>query len=116
MPSSTASVSGRLIENVDPNPGRDEIEIRPPNAWIERLTTSMPTPLPEMFETVVAVEKPGRNRRLSISPSLSCASAGINSFLTAIARTRGRSMPAPSSETSMTIRPERCAADNLTSP
>ena len=45
--------------------------MRPPSAWIERLTTSMPTPRPEMLETVCAVEKPGRNSRLSISPSVS---------------------------------------------
>ena len=67
MPSSTASVSGRLSVKVEPLPGREEIEMRPPSAWIERLTTSMPTPRPEMLETVAAVEKPGRKIRLSIS-------------------------------------------------
>ena len=63
--------------------------MRPPSAWIERLTTSMPTPRPEMLETVAAVEKPGRKMRLSISSSVSCASAAISPFLTAIAFTRG---------------------------
>ena len=67
MPSSTASVSGRLMVKVEPRPGREAMEMRPPSAWIERLTTSMPTPRPEMLETVSAVEKPGRKIRLSIS-------------------------------------------------
>ena len=116
MPSSTASVSGRLIENVEPRPGRDEIEMRPPSAWMDRFTTSMPTPRPEIFEIVEAVENPGRNRRLSISLSVSCASAGISPFLIAEARTLGRSIPAPSSAISMTIRPERWAAVSRTKP
>ena len=47
------------------------IEIRPPSAWIERFTTSMPTPRPEMLEMDEAVENPGRKIRLSISSSLS---------------------------------------------
>ncbi len=62
---------------VEPWPGREAIEMRPPRAWIERLTTSMPTPRPEMLETVSAVEKPGRKIRLSISLSESWASAAI---------------------------------------
>ena len=59
MPSSTASVSGRLMVKVEPLPGREEMVMRPPSAWMERLTTSMPTPRPEMSETLSAVEKPG---------------------------------------------------------
>ena len=59
MPSSTASVSGRLMVKVEPWPGFEVIEMRPPSAWIERLTTSMPTPRPEMSEILSAVEKPG---------------------------------------------------------
>ena len=55
--------------------------MRPPSAWIERLTTSMPTPRPEMLEIDCAVEKPGMNSRLSISPSVSWASGAINPFL-----------------------------------
>ena len=51
MPSSTASVSGRLIEKVEPCPGFEVMEMRPPKAWIERLTTSMPTPRPEIADT-----------------------------------------------------------------
>ena len=98
MPSSTARVSGRLIEKVEPWPGREAIVMRPPSAWIERLTTSMPTPRPEMLEIACAVEKPGMNSRLSISPSVSWASAAISSFLIAISRTRWRLMPAPSSD------------------
>ena len=55
MPSSTASVSGRLMVNVEPFRGANSIAMRPPKAWIERLTTSMPTPRPEMSETSCAV-------------------------------------------------------------
>ena len=77
--------------------------MRPPSAWIERLTTSMPTPRPEMSETVSAVEKPGRKIRLSISSSVSWASAAIRPLLDRRSADRARLMPAPSSETSMTI-------------
>ena len=84
MPSSTARVSGRLIVKVDPRPGATMIVMRPPSAWIERLTTSMPTPRPEMSETTEAVEKPGRKIRLSISSSDSLASAEIRPLSIAI--------------------------------
>ena len=60
IPSSTARVSGRLMENFEPLPGSEVMEMRPPRAWIERLTTSMPTPRPEMSDTTSAVEKPSR--------------------------------------------------------
>ena len=91
MPSSTASVSGRLSVKVEPLPGFEVIEMRPPSAWIERRTTSMPTPRPEMSETVSAVEKPGRKIRLSISSSVSVASAAIRplSMAMPLARARG---------------------------
>ncbi len=46
IPSRTASVSGRLMVNIEPLPGWELIETRPPSAWIDRLTTSMPTPRP----------------------------------------------------------------------
>ena len=75
-----ASAAGSCVK-VEPSPGREVIEMRPPSAWIERLTTSMPTPRPEMSETVAAVEKPGRKIRLSISSSVSWASAGIRPLL-----------------------------------
>ena len=74
----------------------------------------MPTPRPEMSETVSAVEKPGRKSRLSISLSVELRVGGDQPLLDRDRLARaGRSMPAPSSATSMTMRPERCAADSL---
>ena len=55
--------------------------IRPPRLAIERFTTSMPTPRPERSETTLAVEKPGRNSRLSISAFDSALSAGMRPFV-----------------------------------
>ena len=49
--------------------------------------------------------EPWRNRRLSRSPSESCASAWIRSFSTALPRTFARSISPPSSDTSMTMGP-----------
>ena len=34
--------------------------MRPPSAWIERLTTSMPTPRPEMSETSLGGREAGQ--------------------------------------------------------
>ena len=90
--------------------------MRPPSPWMERLTTSMPTPRPEMSDTEEAVEKPGMKIRLSTSSSLRLESTSIRPLSMAIWRTRGRSMPLPSSETSITIRPLRWAADRRTVP
>ena len=58
-----------------PRPRSDLSEMRPPRSWILRRTTSMPTPRPEISETVSAVEKPGRKMRLLISSSVRTASA-----------------------------------------
>jgi hypothetical protein len=52
-----------------------------------------------MSDTAAAVEKPGAKIRLSISSSDSWASAAIRPFSTALALTRTRSSPLPSSET-----------------
>ena len=90
--------------------------IRPPRAWIDLRTTSMPTPRPETSETVSAVEKPGRKIRLSISSSVSTSSSAIRPRDTAMPRTRSRLMPRPSSLISMTIRPARCSATRRTVP
>ncbi len=47
-----------------PSPGVLSILTLPRNDSIERLTTSIPTPRPETFETTFAVEKPASNIRL----------------------------------------------------
>ena len=116
IPSSTASVSGRLIVKVEPRPSRELIEIRPPSDWIDRRTTSIPTPRPEMSDTVAAVEKPGMKMMLSISSSLITASGAISPLVIALSRTRARLIPAPSSDTSITMRPDRCSAASRTTP
>lgn len=116
MPSSTASVRGRLSEKLDPLPSSDWMPMRPPSAWMFLRTTSMPTPRPEMLETTAAVEKPGAKIRLSISSSDSCASGAMMPRSIALALTRARSMPRPSSATVMTMRPDWCAADRVTTP
>ena len=48
-----------VIVNEVPSPGVELISTRPPSASTLERTTSMPTPRPEMFEIVSAVEKPG---------------------------------------------------------
>src|SRR5664279_3181574 len=116
IPSSTASVSGKLMVKVEPCCGFDRIEMRPPSAWMDSRTTSMPTPRPEMSETADAVEKPGRKIRLSISSSDRGASAAMRPFAAASDLTRARSIPAPSSAILITIRPDRCNAERWTKP
>ena len=109
MPSSTARVSGRLMVKVEPLPGREAMEMRPPSAWIERLTTSMPTPRPEMSETVGRRSRSPAGRSGCRSPRRSAARrrrSGPCRWRSS--RTVRRLMPAPSSATSMTMRPERC--------
>ena len=111
MPSSTASVSGSDRMKREPAPNRDCTLMRPPSDWTFRFTTSMPTPRPEMFDTFSAVEKAGRKIRLSISSSLERrVRRGTSPRSCALASTFSRSMPRPSSETSMTMRPLCCAA------
>jgi len=116
IPSSTASVRGRLIVNLEPVPGSELIEIRPPNDCMALLTTSMPTPRPERVETLSTVENPGRNNKLSISLSASTASAEINPFDIARDLTFSLLIPAPLSEISIMILPERWAAESVTVP
>lgn len=90
--------------------------MRPPNAWTFWRTTSIPTPRPEMFDTSRAVEKPGAKISWSISSSDRRASAGTMPRSAAIASTRSRSMPAPSSLTEITMRLPLCSADRRRRP
>ncbi len=77
IPSRMASVREGHGEN-RAMPGVEEIEILPLSACMDRHTTSIPTPRPEMFDTVSAVEKPGKKSRLSISDSVRTASGEMS--------------------------------------
>ena len=76
----------QLIEKVVPEPGSVLMTMRPPNDWIAVRTTSMPTPRPDRSDTLLAVEKPGRNKRLSISLSASAASGSRSSTMAVMSR------------------------------
>ena len=116
IPSSTASVRGKAMENFDPAPDMLEIVTRPPIAWISVRTTSIPTPRPERLVTESAVENPGAKSKLSISASLSFASGSTKPFSTALFRILSRLRPRPSSLTSIMTCPERCSALSRNSP
>ena len=88
IPSITASVSGSASWIVMPRPRSDLRLMRPPRSWMLRRTTSMPTPRPEMSETTLAVENPGRNTRLLISSPVSTASAATRPLSRAFLSTR----------------------------
>ena len=78
-----------------------------------RRTTSMPTPRPEMSETGSAVEKPGRKIRLSICSSVSdCVGSDQAAARRAFWPHALAVDAAPSSATSMTMRPPACSADS----
>ena len=95
-----------------PRPRSDLSEMRPPISWMLLRTTSMPTPRPEISEIFSAVENPGNMIRLLISSSLRLASGLTRPFSFAFLSTRSELMPAPSSLTSMTMRPPRCSAES----
>jgi len=63
MPSMMAVVSGKTSVKREPWPGVDWMRTLPRNDSILRLTTSMPTPRPEISVTCLAVEKPGWKMR-----------------------------------------------------
>ena len=66
MPSIIASVSGSFIVNVEPSPSFDVTSTLPRSFSIFFLTTSIPTPRPEILVTLSAVDKPGAKIRLYI--------------------------------------------------
>ena len=61
-----ASVSGILIEKVEPLPATDFRSTDPPISSMLLRTTSMPTPRPDTFVTFSAVEKPAAKMYLWI--------------------------------------------------
>ena len=116
MPSSTASVSGRLMVNVDPLTGAR----RDRDAPAQRLDRALDHVHADAAAGDVGDGRGGREARQEDQvvdfPVGELRVGGDQSVLIAISRTRGRSMPAPSSATSMMMRPERCAAARRTLP
>ena len=98
-----ARVRGILIFSVVPWPGVLCMSIVPPIFSMLVLTTSMPTPRPEMLVIRSAVLKPGRkiNCIRSWSPIRAACSREISPRSRALRVIRSTSMPAPSSEISM---------------
>ena len=86
-----------------PLPISDWIWICPLSSRMRELTTSMPTPRPEMSVTSVLVENPGRKIRFRHSSVVrrEAVSLSIRPFSRALERSRSGSMPAPSSRISM---------------
>ena len=76
----------------------------------------MPTPRPEMLEIDCAVEKPGAKISRSISSFDMITSGTTRPFSIALARTRSRSIPRPSSAMRIRMRPDLCSADSVSVP
>jgi len=105
MPSMMARVSGSTSRNVEPCPCTDETLTRPRMPSMLRLTTSMPTPRPEISVTRAAVEKPGRKISAWTSWSFSSWFSATSPFSRALTRIRSRFRPRPSSVSSTMIEP-----------
>lgn len=91
------SVSGSLMVMVVDWLGVDWISTSPRRSVILRLTTSIPTPLPERFVMVWAVVNPGWKSSSSSSLSVSCCSGVMSDFWIACCRIVCGFMPFPSS-------------------
>ena len=92
------------------------ISMVPRRASMLRLTTSMPTPRPERLVIAAAVEKPGAKIICSSSPSPMVAPGAISPCASALARTRARLMPRPSSWMAISTSPPACRADSTMRP
>ena len=96
-----ARVIGSMMRKVVPSPTVDMMSIDPLSACRFRLTTSRPTPRPEISLTSRAVENPGVNSS-SYARAVSIGASPANPRCFAARRTTSGSMPRPSSMTSMT--------------
>ena len=92
------------------------MSIMPPSLATFVLTTSRPTPRPETWLADSFVEKLGRKSRSSSWRSSVAAPSATRPLRTAVARTRARSMPPPSSSISMTMWLPRCSARSSITP
>ena len=106
-PSRMAKVSGNSIETVEPIPRSLSKATVPCNCWTLRLTTSIPTPRPERSLIFSQVENPGSKINIRSCSSSNSESGPMRPRWMALMRTFSVSMPAPSSDISITIRPER---------
>ncbi len=82
----------------------------------ENFREVIPTPRPDRLVMVAAVENPGSKMSCSTSWSLSAAPAVISPCSSALARTRSRLMPRPSSFTVMTTSAPAWKADSVIRP
>jgi hypothetical protein len=101
----TAAVIGTRSVVVVPCPRSVRSRTSPPSPSTVAFTASMPTPRPETSETPLAVESPGwKMKRTTSSGGRSEArSSWISPAATARRQTEARSMPRPSSATSIQI-------------
>ena len=103
-----ANDSGRRKAKVVPAPGRLSTFTTPcRSSTIQRLTTSIPTPRPEISVIIGLVLKPGKKIRSTTSCSLSASafSSVMKPLRTALSRTASIGMPLPSSAISITTQP-----------
>ncbi len=99
-----ARVSGILRVNLEPLPSIELMSTEPRSFSMFFLTTSIPTPLPDISVTVCAVEKPGS--KISAKTSLFDKESGdpFNIPLScAFRKITSRGIPAPSSSTIINI-------------
>ena len=88
---------------VEPSPSTDLTDTSPPSASILLLTTSRPTPRPEISVICLAIENDGINRKsiISFCERFSASSGVTRPRSTALSRTLSVLIPPPSSPTSM---------------
>ncbi len=101
-----------MIVIVVPTPRPVSSLIAPPSLWILVLTTSIPTPRPEISVTASAVLTPAPNINMALSLSVIWASwfSSILPLLKHLATTLSVSIPAPSSSIVIIIWPFACSA------
>ncbi len=98
-----AIVRGRVMVTVVPAPGVERTRRLPLISSTARFTASMPTPRPEMSETMRAVLNPGRKMKPRMRSALAegASSRLIRPFSRAFLSIASLSRPRPSSATSM---------------
>ena len=86
--------------------------------WAARLRDEAPNERAQTFVTALAVENPGRNRKSSSSAWLRFCTTSEVAYLrsSTLARRRSRSMPPPSSASTISSTPETCRASRTSFP
>ena len=98
----TANENGSRMMKRVPWPGSVWISKAPRIDRMASLTTSMPTPRPEIWVTEVAVENPGRSSKAISSSSVAGSSGFSRPFSSPLVRIAAKLRPAPSSPSSKT--------------